>query len=155
MQLQQIEQKFLQFQLEEGERALINAAIAPEIRLVEANDILPVPQLPEWALGVYAWRDEMLWLVDLSCLLGFSSLVWDGKNYAIVVEIEKRAIGLVVSGVQGIEDRDLQQLQTPSEDVFSPRLMPFLAGYFLEADCKILKLLNPKTIFLACLQNLN
>lgn len=152
--MQSTEEKFLQFQLEEEELALLPAAIAPEIRLVRSEEILPVPHLPDWVLGIYQWRDEMLWLVDLSYLLGYSPLSWEDKHYAIVIQIEMRSLGLVVPKVHGIEEYDWQQLQEPSDELFSPELMPFLQGFFLKNDQEILKLLMAKGIFLACSQKL-
>lgn len=155
MQWQETQQKFLQFQLQGEEIALLNAAIAPEIRLVAADEIIPVPQLPDWVLGIYQWRGEILWLIDLGNLMGFSSLSWQNKNFAIVIESNARSLGLVVPKVSGLEEYDLQQLQKTSDDLFSPSLSPFVQGFFLKDDREILQLLNLEEIFSACSQIVN
>jgi positive phototaxis protein PixI len=150
LQLQKIQQKFLQFEIEEGEIALLDAAIAPEIRLVATDEIVPVPQLPDWVVGIYQWRGEMLWLIDLGSLMEFSSLNWQNKNYTIVLQSGDRFLGLVVPKVYGLEEYDWQQLHEPSEDIFSPHLMPFVRGFFLKEDREIIKLLDLEGIFQAC-----
>jgi positive phototaxis protein PixI len=145
-------QKFLKFQLQEGKLALFNAAIAPEIRQVEDSEILPVPQMSEWVLGIYQWRDEMLWSVDLGHLLGLSPLSWHNKNFLIVLQLGERSLGAIVPKVNGIEEYDLQHLQAPSDDSCLPGLIPFLEGFFLTSAPEIHYVLRLEAIFFACAQ---
>ena len=71
--------KFLQFQLGKSEKshksivqgdiALLDAEIVSEVITISPDDILPVPQMFYCVLGIYSWRSEMLWIVDLENLL--------------------------------------------------------------------------------------
>ncbi len=143
---QEAEQKFLQFQLGKSDIGLLPAEMAIEIQVVESGEILPVPELPSCILGIYQWRGEMLWLVDLGHLMGFSPLSWQGNNSIIVLQVEQRTLGLVVPQVNGIGSYELQQLQVPSAELFSPELMPFVKGLFLGSEQEIIWLLNTEAI---------
>ncbi|MDY7016132.1 MAG: chemotaxis protein CheW, partial [Cyanobacteriota bacterium] len=68
-------EEFLRFYLSAKDAALLPVSCVKEVLQVVAADILPVPHLSDRLLGVYNWRGEMLWLVDLNRLLGFSSTV--------------------------------------------------------------------------------
>ena len=61
----QMWQKFLQFQLGSKDIGLLPATMVLEVISIQAMDVLPVPEMPIWTLGVYSWRSEMLWLVEL------------------------------------------------------------------------------------------
>lgn len=63
--------KFLQFQLSPTDYALLEAELVTEIITISPPDILPVPQMIYSILGIYSWRSEMLWLVDLANLVGY------------------------------------------------------------------------------------
>ncbi len=143
---QEAGQKFMQFQLGKGDIGLLPAEMVIEIQVVESGEILPVPELPSCILGIYQWRGEMLWLVDLGDLMGFSPLSWRGSNLMIVLSVEQRTLGLVVSQVNGIGSYELQQLHVPSAELFSPELMPFVKGLFLGSEQEIIWLLNTEAI---------
>jgi positive phototaxis protein PixI len=76
----------------------------------------------------------MLWLIDLDQLVGYPSLLQQNipmtMPVVIVVQIEDNYVGLLVRSVNDIEQRDLNQLLTPSSSLFSSRLLPFIQGYF-------------------------
>jgi positive phototaxis protein PixI len=149
---QQIEQMFLQFQFANGEGAVIPAEIAAEIRLVEAPEILPIPQMPAWVLGIFQWQSEMIWTIDLGYSLGYSPLSWQEKNPLVVLELDKQYFGCVVSVAKEIQEYDLLQLQAPRPDLFSSELIPFLQGFFLKAEREIVRLLDMNAIVAACFQ---
>jgi positive phototaxis protein PixI len=71
--------KFLQFQLgsseipdlssARGDFALLDTEVVTEVITIASENILPVPQMFYCVLGIYSWRSEMLWIVDLENLL--------------------------------------------------------------------------------------
>lgn len=128
-------QKFLSFNLGVRDTAVISLHHVTEVVQISLTEICAVPQVPSCVLGIYNWRGDMLWLVDLDEMLGYPSLSPAGnflsKMMAIVLEIEGKNLGLLVRQFMDIEWLDTNQLKAPSADLFSPKMTPFLQGYFI------------------------
>lgn len=151
----QILQKFLQFQLSSSDWALLEAKVVTEIITVTQGEILPVPQMNHCVMGVYAWRSEMLWIVDLADLLGYTSLVSTktidpsqlNSFIVMVAQFEGQSLGLVVARVHNIIQQDLQELCPPSPELFNHQTIPFLQGYFNDSQERNSLLLKPEIVF--------
>ena len=148
-------QKFLQFQLSSSDWALLEAKVVTEIITVTHSEILPVPQMNHCVMGVYAWRSEMLWIVDLADLLGYKPLV-NTKNIdhtrrdnfiVMVAQFEGKSLGLVVARVHNIIQQSLPELCPPSPELFNHQTIPFLQGYFNDNQDRNSLLLKPEIIF--------
>ena len=147
----QVVQKFLQFLLRQGDRALIPVEAISEIITIRVPEVLPVPQMRDCVLGVYNWRGEMLWIVDLGEALGFPSL-FGGKRppaTAITIAIEQgeQTIGFVVPQVLDLELYNLHQQQEPDPQLFPASLLPFLSGYFIDENNDISIAIDMPSIF--------
>ena len=153
--------KFLQFQLGkskkvhksaiQGDIALLDAEVVTEVITISPNDILPVPQMFYCVLGIYGWRSEMLWIVDLENLLGYPPPL-DGNNpqkelLVMVVQVQGQSIGLVVSGIDNLTEHDLAKFKPSSIEIFSEDVLPFLHGYFTSPDNDIIMLIDAEEIF--------
>ncbi|MEA5551227.1 chemotaxis protein CheW [Anabaena cylindrica UHCC 0172] len=127
-------QKFLSFHLGVEDQAIISLQHITEVLRISVPEICGVPQMPNCVLGIYSWRGEMLWLVDLEEMLGYPPLVQStnllSKMMAIVLENEGKYLGLLVRQLTDIESIDTQQMKIPSPDLFYPAMSPFLHGYF-------------------------
>jgi positive phototaxis protein PixI len=101
-------------------------------------------------LGIYNWRGEMLWLVDLEEMLGYTPLLKDSntlaKMMAIVLENEGQYLGLLVRQLMDIEWLDTNEMKAPYPELFYPALSPFLDGYFIKNYQEILFNLNALSI---------
>jgi positive phototaxis protein PixI len=128
-------QKFLSFNLGITDTAVISLQHVAEVVQISLAEICAVPQVPSCVLGIYNWRGEMLWLVDLEEMLGYPSLSqrenFLSKMMAIVLEIEGKFLGLLVRQSMDIEWLDISQITAPSADLFYPKMIPFLRGYFI------------------------
>ncbi len=126
---------FLRFQLG-PETALIPLTQATEILHLEPVDILPIPAVPDWVLGVHDWRGELLWLLDLERLVGLSSVCQPHARSAqlqgVVVRINHQSLGVVVRSIADIELHDEAMLKPVRSGLFSDSLLPYLGGYFVE-----------------------
>ncbi|HIK33888.1 MAG TPA: purine-binding chemotaxis protein CheW [Oscillatoriales cyanobacterium M59_W2019_021] len=144
-------QKFLRFQLGGKDTTLI--AVEPIVEIIPLNirEILPVPQMPSYVLGIYNWRGDMLWLSDLGHLVGFPPLFQSrasaSRAMAIVVGSEEKSMGLVVSEVTDIEAYSRAQMRPSDPQLFSDRLLPFLQGYFITDSNEILVALEVRSLF--------
>ncbi|MEM7591731.1 MAG: chemotaxis protein CheW [Cyanobacteria bacterium P01_A01_bin.83] len=153
--------KFLQFQLGKSEKvhksaiqgdiALLDAEMVTEVITISPQDILPVPQMFYCVLGIYGWRSEMLWIVDLENLLGYPPPL-DANNphqelLVMVVQVQGQSIGLVVSGIDNLTEHDLSKFKSSSAEIFSEDVLPFLHGYFAGAENDIIMLIDAEEIF--------
>lgn len=144
-------QKFLRFQLGGKDTTLIAVEPIVEIIPLKIREILPVPQMPSYVLGIYNWRGDMLWLADLGHLVGFPPLFQSRSSspqaMAIVVGSEEKSMGLVVSEVTDIEAYSRAQMRPSDPQLFSERLLPFLQGYFITDSNDILVALEVRSLF--------
>ncbi len=153
--------KFLQFQLgssenkhqssAQGDIALLDTEVVTEVITIASENILPVPQMFYCVLGIYSWRSEMLWIVDLENLLGYPPpLLQEGTNrelLVMVVQFQGQSMGLVVSKIDNLIEGDLQQLKPSSPEIFSEDILPFLHGYFTSQNNDIVMLIDAEEIF--------
>lgn len=79
-------QQFLQFYLDSEIRVMLPVAQITEVLKIELARIVPIPQMPPWVMGVYNWRGDILWMVDLGHLLGLNSWYQRGRSSADLVK---------------------------------------------------------------------
>ena len=135
-------ERFLRFHLSPEDTALLPVRDIAGVTAVSASEILPVPELPACVLGIYSWRGETLWLVDLPAQLNLdspyeASAAWE-EAIAIVVEDEGKLLGLVVSAISEIEQHDPRLVRSPPPGVFPTPLMPYVAGYLVASTSIVL-----------------
>jgi positive phototaxis protein PixI len=128
-------QKFLSFSLGIRDTAVIPLEQITEVVQIPLTEICGVPQMPKCVVGIYNWRGEMLWLVDLEEMLGYPPLL-QGSNFlskmmALVLEHEGKYLGILIRQLIDIDWLDTQQMKQPSGEVFYPEMTPFLRGYFI------------------------
>ena len=128
-------QKFLSFSLGVRDTAVIPLEQITEVVQIPLTEICGVPQMPNCVVGIYNWRGEMLWLVDLEEMLGYPPLLQGSnvlsKMMALVVEQEGKYLGILIRQLIDIDWLDTQQMKQPSGEVFYPEMIPFLQGYFI------------------------
>lgn len=143
--------KLLSFRLGAKDIAGIPVEDITETFQISLTQILPVPQMPECILGIYNWRGEMLWMVNLENLLSFedSSIAVNplSKPMAMVVQADGKSLGLIVGNVIDIESVNSQQMKAPTAELFNPEVLPFLRGYFVREEEQVLMNLETKAIF--------
>lgn len=145
------EQKLLSFKLGEKDVAGIALESIVEVFPFSLKEILPVPEVPECVLGLYNWRGEMLWWVDLEHMLGMSPLTTTGSSsvsshMAMVIQVQEKTLGLLIRQLLDIELVDLRQIKTPTPGLFPSTVLPFLAGYFLDENQETLISFDPVAI---------
>ncbi|MBF2007728.1 MAG: purine-binding chemotaxis protein CheW [Chlorogloeopsis fritschii C42_A2020_084] len=129
------QQKFLSFNLGAKGIAVISLHDITEILQVSLTEICCIPQMPSSVLGIYNWRGDMLWLVDLEEMLGYVPLPKEAnflsKMMAIVVQNEGKSLGLLVRQIMDIECLDSNHLKPTNSELFSSEISHFLNGYFI------------------------
>ncbi|MBD2604150.1 purine-binding chemotaxis protein CheW [Scytonema hofmannii FACHB-248] len=143
-------QKFLSFNLGTRDIAVISLQEITEVVQVPLTEICCVPQMPSCVLGIYNWRGEMLWLVNLEEMLGYKTLLQQrnllSKMMTIVLENKGKYLGLLVRQLMDIEWLDTQQMKPPFAELFSPEISPLLQGYFIDNSEKMMLNLDAPAI---------
>ncbi|MEM6453402.1 MAG: chemotaxis protein CheW [Cyanobacteria bacterium P01_D01_bin.105] len=126
-------QRFLRFRLAEESKMLLPLHEVVEVLQLETAEILLVPEMPSWIVGVCNWRGEILWLVDFNTLVGNAPL-WQQdpmleQTTAIIVRSNGCSVGLIVNQVDDVEQFDPEHMSY-QEDLCSAALTPLVAGYF-------------------------
>ncbi len=161
------DKQFLKFYLQEDTKAMLPVRQITEVLKIQFDRIVPIPQMPAWVMGVYNWRGDILWMVDLGHLMGFNP--WYQKNAnlskhtAIVLSPHKDRskssresninLGLVVSQVEDIETLNVAEIQTPTGVNIGSHLASFLQGYWLQPSKDMIMVLDGQPIFAAMPNN--
>lgn len=156
-------QQFLRFHLMPDTTALLPVQQMTEVLTLAINEVVPIPHMPAWVMGVYNWRGEILWLVDLGQLIGLAPIYQQATSRstytAIIVHTAKQAagkqlagsqntgmLGLLVNRVEDMESCNPDLIQSPPMAAVSPELVPFLRGYWLKPNGEILVVLDSDSI---------
>lgn len=112
-----------------------------EILNVPIGQVVPIFHLPPWVPGVYNLRGEVLWMADLSHLLGLTPWYQQanyGSNHTVVVldrlesrqlrAEERSPLGLIVKRVDGMATGDLKNLAAPSAAAALDQASEFIRG---------------------------
>ncbi|MBD2358613.1 chemotaxis protein CheW [Tolypothrix sp. FACHB-123] len=158
--------QFLRFQLVPQTTLLLPISQLVEVLTIAVDRITPIPQLPAWVMGAYNWRGEVLWMVDLAHLIGFTPWYQQGISTTCTVIVlragsmstlnnsaENQMIGLVINRAEMMEWCDRAMLQPPSSDVITPELIPFVSGYQLKSNGERLAVLDDQVIITAISQS--
>ncbi len=83
-----------------GEEYAVNIDDVKEV--LKNRDFTPVPNAPDYILGVTALRGPVLPVIDLSRRLGIPAGVRDEKSRIVVVTVNDEEAGIVVDRVTGV-----------------------------------------------------
>jgi positive phototaxis protein PixI len=152
-------QQFLRFNLLPDTTAMLPVSQMTEVLAIPIGQIVPIPQMPAWVMGVYNWRGEVLWLVDLGNLLGMDPIYQSTTSRSAYTTIvihnatqpgnsatNRKMLGLIVDRVEDMESCDPDLIQSSLNTTVSPDLVPFLRGYWLKPSGDILVALDGNAI---------
>lgn len=157
----EIEKKqFLRFFLHPDTSLMLPIRQIKEVLKIQFGQIVPIPQMLPWIMGVYNWRGDILWMIDLGYLVGLNSwyqqeLDRSSQTVIILAPDQKQTksdhqthLGLVVSQVEGIETCDPKTIQIAIKKTTS-QLEPFLQGYWLKPSGDMVLVLDGQSIVAA------
>jgi positive phototaxis protein PixI len=140
---------YLRFQLTPEIPVLLSMERVQEALVVPANSISPLPNLPDFSIGLMNARDRVFLVIDLAQILGLPPLPINPQKYQVIViqssvmesadQESKKYLGLAVRQVRGVARFETAQLQSLSGD-FPSCLTSYLLGSFGEAAARILVL---------------
>jgi positive phototaxis protein PixI len=159
--------QFLRFKLYPDVQVMLPLQEITEVLKIQFGQIVPIPQMPAWVMGVYNWRGDILWMLDLGHLIGLNSWYQQETNHsnqsAIVLSpYQTRSqnnasnlhLGLVIARVEDIEICDTATIQSPPSSAVTTQLAPFLRGYWLQPNDEMILVLDGQAIIAAMPKNL-
>jgi len=142
------EEQYIIFSLAESEYA-VPAANVREIG--EPPNVTPVPNVPDWVLGVANLRGDILSLVDLRLFLGMERIDYDEDTRMMVVHTQQDAssvtTGLMVDLVSDIRYLSVDRIGAPAAPI-EDQVAPYLRGVY-EHDGRLLVVLNLDQLLLS------
>jgi chemotaxis signal transduction protein len=130
-------ERFLRFSLGGKKTGLLFLNRLIEVIRVRPTEILPIPKVPDYLLGIINRRGEAVWILDLLYLMGANHLsrreIVPSVCMAMILQAQDQAIGLLVEQVSSIETYNLQNLQSFSPQMLPSKLLSFLEGYFVDS----------------------
>jgi positive phototaxis protein PixI len=149
-------QQFLQFKLLPDTNVLLPLAQMVEVLSLPVMQVVAIPDLPEWIMGIYNWQGQILWLLDLGSLIGLPPIYGQTTNYTVVVINESTTgmeLGLLVQRVEDIEWVDPDLIESPPESETRVELLPFLRGFLFNVREELMVVLDCDAIFAAMPQS--
>jgi positive phototaxis protein PixI len=155
-------QQFLRFVLLPDTNLMISLSEIAAVLKIPFGQIIAIPEMPSWVIGVYNWRGEVVWMIDLGQLLGFTpwyqQSVVASNHKAVVIHPSNQdrksrtsgdLVGLIVSDVNDIEWCNTNDLYSPPASAVTPDLAPFLRGYWVKESGDIIVTIDGDAIFAA------
>jgi len=156
-------EQFLRLHLAHNTIALLPLQQLTEVLTIPIGQIVPIPHMRAWVIGVYNWRGEILWMVDLGHLVGLTPWYQQtssaSAHQAVVLrvysnntsstKVKIKMLGLVVNRVEDIEWCNSDSIQSPPSSTVTAELVPFLRGYWVKANGEVLTVLDGEAIMRA------
>jgi positive phototaxis protein PixI len=134
----------------------IEIAHVKELVNILIDRVVPMPQLPPAVMGVYNWRGEILWIVDLAMLLGAAGSARRSHHLlptliisdpTSVIDGAANTIGLVIEEIADIEWCELDPSCAAIANQIQPELARWLRGVWRSDRCENFLGLDRQAIF--------
>lgn len=131
-------EQFLSFYLE-TQQALLPTGQLLEIVKVSLSQITAIAGLAPSIMGIYNWRGDVIWVVDLASLLGYKPLYaqqfeqekLQDKCHIIFLRSQDNVIGFAVSRVGQMVRCDISSIQTSALTFTNLAMKQACRGYWL------------------------
>jgi positive phototaxis protein PixI len=154
------EEEFLRLHLVPNTSILLPIQQLVEVLKIPTDAVVPIPHLPTWVMGVYNWRGEILWVVDLGHLCGLTPWYQQASNVsihsAVILQAGARnasslskgkTLGLVVHRVEDIEWCSTDLIQSLPSFSINAQMERLLRGYWWKSHDDMLAILDGESIF--------
>ena len=104
-------------------------------------DITPLPNLPDWVLGISNIRGEIVSVLDLKRFFGRSSPGPSRGSHLIIIHNQDLKVGIIVDSIMGIISLDGQETDVQPNPYRSGEISSFLSGVVVSGE-KLLNILD-------------
>ena len=140
-------ERFLAFPLIESYEGLVPLNALQGVVQVPRETILPIPETPSSLLGIFSWRGEAVWVLDLAHFLGQTEQPATNPAYfSAFAQYNQQTLALLVEKFRSVE------IYNPQEDLLPItggmlNTAQFFRGYFRSDRDTPQFLLNLDAIF--------
>jgi positive phototaxis protein PixI len=136
------QQQFLRFQIQPSVMALMEIDLVTELVNIPSDRIVPMPHLPPAVMGIYNWRGEILWIVNLTTLIGVNRPTGRIRSLQPTIILScgatsedrlQTTVGVVVDELDEIEWFDLDSIESPVPDHLYPEFSNWATGLWVSA----------------------
>ncbi|MGF1577223.1 MAG: chemotaxis protein CheW [Cyanophyceae cyanobacterium] len=94
---------YLRVQVQARFQAAVSMELAQEALIAAPQRFTLLPNQPAWVMGLFNYRNRVIWALDLPLLLGLTPLDFSPQDYHLVVMRPSTGlIGLAVQQVKGV-----------------------------------------------------
>jgi len=93
------------------------------VRVLRMVAITPVPEMPEWVLGIINMAGQTLPVIDPRCLFGQKSKDPELQDRILILQIQEQTVAVVVDEVLSIMDFTSEQIESPPPALSSSRAL--------------------------------
>lgn len=108
-------------------RETFGLPIAMVREIVRVPEITSVPNVPDYVEGVINLRGRIIPVIDLRKRFGQKTVEADKRNRIVVVEVENRAIGLLVHSASEVLKVPPSEIEAP-QNVFPEGELSYVSG---------------------------
>lgn len=108
-------------------RETFGLPIAMVREIVRVPEITSVPNVPDYVEGVINLRGRIIPVIDLRKRFGQKSLDPDKRNRIVVVEVDNRALGLLVHSASEVLKVPPSEIESP-QNVFQEGELSYVSG---------------------------
>jgi positive phototaxis protein PixI len=130
------EERFLGFSVQPDTYALLSLNNLQGAIELPVSEILPVPQMAPYLLGIVNWRGKSTWVADLAQFMGgeyYSQRCPQAtKATVLMVQVGSTTIGLMVDRTISVMTYDPALAISIDDNFVAAKMRRFLGGYFLD-----------------------
>ncbi len=110
--------------------------------------ITPMPNMPKHILGLVNRRSKVLWVIDLSRMLGIGQLnLRRPELHLVVLEVDQQQLAFAVPHIEGVMRFMPEEVISPLGN-FNAELVPYLQGW-LPHERDILLVVSARSLVIA------
>ncbi len=146
----QLTDQFLTFALAPDQQALLPTHQMLEIVNVSLSQITPISGLSPSVMGIYNWRGDAIWIVDLASLLGYTPLYsqeydlgkFQDRCHVLFLRSQDMIVGFAVHHVGQMVRCDTTKIQSLALSNSNTVLSEVCSGYWLSGNNETLLVLD-------------
>lgn len=106
----EMENKYLLFLVDQESYGI---SIASVVNIMEVQEVTPVPEMPDYIIGVINLRGMVIPVMDIRLRLGMPTREYDERTCIIICKEKGKQIGIVVDTVAEVQNIPENQLEPP------------------------------------------
>jgi len=110
---------------------LMGIPLSSGLEIGHLPDITPLPNLPDWVLGISNIRGDIISIIDFKGFFGWPSRGPERGNRFIVVHNEDMKVGIMVDGIMGILTLDRIDTDIRDSPFEREEISLYIAGFVI------------------------